>query len=141
MNFVRHQAVWTIPGARMKAGKEHRVPLASEALELLQRLHEARTGDLIFPGAKQGRPLSDMSLTAVLRRMGRDDLTVQGFRSTFRDWAAECTDTPREVAEAALAHTLSDKVEAAYRRSDLFEKRGVLMTEWATYCTGNKPAS
>lgn len=128
------QAVWTIPSERMKAGVEHRVPLAPAALVLLKTLHEQRSGDFVFPGTKKDRPLSNMSLLMVLRRMERDDLTAHGFRSTFRDWAAECTDTPREVAEAALAHTLADKVEAAYRRTDFFDKRRKLMDEWAGYC-------
>ncbi len=129
------QAVWTIPAERMKAEKEHRVPLTQPALTILDEMQKQRAGDYIFPGLKAGHPLSNMSLLAVLKRMGRHDLTVHGFRSTFRDWAAECTDTPREVAEAALAHALSNKVEAAYRRSDLFDKRRTLMVDWAGYCT------
>ena len=125
-------ALWVIPADRMKAGREHRIPLSSSALELLRVL--PRTSDLIFPGARQGRPLSDMSLTAVLRRMGRDDITVHGFRSSFRDWCSECSNFPREVCEHALAHSLVDKVEAAYRRGDLIEKRALLMQAWANYC-------
>lgn len=126
--------VWTIPGERMKARREHRVPLSSFALTLLKsipRLHER-----IFPGRKQDTALSDMSLTAVLRRMGRADITVHGFRSTFRDWCAEsvANSFPREVCEHALAHSLPDKVEAAYRRGDLLEKRVKLMQAWADYC-------
>lgn len=128
-------ALWTIPAARMKAGSEHRVPLSSQAVSLLRDAAKQRVGDLVFPGARAGKPLSDMSLTAVLRRMERGDLTVHGFRSTFRDWAADRTDVPREVAEAALAHTLENKVEAAYRRSDLFEKRRALMDWWGQFCT------
>ena len=100
--------------------------------ELLRAL--PRTGELIFPGAVAGRPLSDMSLTAVLRRMERGDLTVHGFRSTFRDWAAEQTAYPSEVVEMALAHTIGNKVEAAYRRGDLLDKRRRLVADWATYC-------
>jgi len=130
------QATWTIPDERMKAGKEHRVPLSPPAVALLRELYDTRRGELVFPGARGGRPLSDMSLTAVLRRMERGDVKVHGFRSTFRDWTADCTNAMREVAEAALAHTLNNKVEAAYRRSDLFEKRQELMAEWASYCTG-----
>jgi integrase len=128
--------VWTVPGERMKAGREHRVPLSDPALAILaaMRLPGAVPDALIFPGAKAGSPLSDMSLTAVLRRMSRGDFTAHGFRSTFRDWAAEETSFPREVAEAALAHTIKDRVEAAYRRGDALEKRRALMTAWAVYC-------
>ncbi len=129
-------AVWTVPAERMKMGKEHRVPLAPQAIALLKEMQARRTGEYIFPGAKAGCTLSNMALISVLRRMKRGDLTVHGFRSTFRDWAAECTDLPREVPEAALAHTISNKVEAAYRRTDLFDKRRVLMGEWAAYCAG-----
>jgi len=122
--------IWTIPAARMKAGKEHRVPLSAAALALLGQSGEAE--ELIFGSeAKPGSPISDMSMTAVLRRMGRDGITVHGFRSTFRDWAGETTGFPREVIEAALAHRLKDKAEAAYARSDLFEKRRALMDAWA----------
>jgi integrase len=126
--------VWTVPAARIKAGKEHRVPLSRPALDLLQRLHADRNGPYIFPGAKAGKPLSNMALLMALRRLGRGDLTTHGFRSTFRMWAAEQTNFPREVAEQALAHSLPDKVEAAYQRSDLFEKRRKLMDAWADYC-------
>jgi len=126
--------VWTIPAARMKAGMEHRVPLSGRALDILQRLHADQTGSYVFPGAKAGKPPSHQAMLQVLRRMGRGDLTVHGFRSTFRMWAAEQTNFPREVAEQALAHSLPDKVEAAYQRSDLFEKRRRLMEEWARYC-------
>ena len=125
-------ALWSIPGERMKAGKAHVVPLSDAALELLRAL--PRTGELIFPGAVAGRPLSDMSLTAVLRRMERGDLTVHGFRSTFRDWAAEQTAYPSEVVEMALAHAIGNKVEAAYRRGDLLDKRRRLMADWAKFC-------
>ena len=97
-----------------------------------------RTSDYVFPGGKAGKPLSNMAMTEVLRRMGRRDITVHGFRSTFRDWAAERTNFPSEVVEMALAHAVGDKVEAAYRRGDLFEKRRRLMAEWASYC--NAPA-
>ena len=122
--------LWTIPAARMKAGKEHRVPLTDAALALLgsQEDNEA----LVFGSeTKAGKPISDMSMTAVLRRIGRDRITVHGFRSTFRDWAGETTAFPREVIEAALAHGLKDKTEAAYARSDLFDKRRDLMETWA----------
>jgi integrase len=127
--------LWTIPATRMKAGKEHRVPLAEPMLAILESMKTIRLGDFVFPGGKAGKPLSNMAMAMVVRRLGRGDLTVHGFRSTFRDWAAECTNFPREVAEMALAHTLSDKVEAAYRRGDLFEKRRQLMEAWAKHCT------
>lgn len=128
-----HDGVWTIPGSRMKAGREHSVPLSARARALLAAQPKLVDG-YIFPGVRYDRPLSDMSLTAVLRRMGRGDITVHGFRSTFRMWAAEATTYPREVCEHALAHSLPDKVEAAYQRSSLFEKRVALMREWADFC-------
>jgi len=124
-------ATWTVPAERMKAGREHRVPLSPRAVELLQALPTFEGTDLIFPGARGG-PLSDMSVSAVTRRM-KVDAVPHGFRSSFRDWAAESTAYPREVAEAALAHTIPDEVEAAYRRSDLFGKRRKLMAEWAAF--------
>ena len=127
-------AVWTIPADRMKASREHRVPLSKPALALLHELHEHRASEFIFPSAKPSRPLSNMAMLKLLERMNRADLTVHGFRSTFRDWAAERTNFPREVAEHALAHSLPDKVEAAYRRGDLFEKRRLLMNEWSKFC-------
>jgi integrase len=129
--------LWTIPSSRMKAGKEHRVPLSAPALRLLASL--PREGDLIFHGAKLTGPLSDMSLTAVLRRLNRGDITVHGFRSTFRDWGSEAEGNAfsREVCEHALAHSLPDKVEAAYRRGDLLEKRISLMEQWGKYCVSN----
>ena len=126
--------LWTIPADRMKAGREHRVPLSRWAQKLLKEL--PRLSDYIFPGVRYDRPLSDMSLTAVLRRMGRVDITVHGFRSTFRMWVAEATTYPREVCEHALAHSLPDKVEAAYQRSDLFEKRNKLMNDWSDFIGG-----
>ncbi|HEY8383452.1 MAG TPA: tyrosine-type recombinase/integrase [Microvirga sp.] len=126
------RGVWTIPASRMKAGREHRVPLSPRACEILTRMAEVRTGEYVFPGQRPGRPLSQMALMMLLRRLGLE-VTAHGFRSAFRDWAAEQTSVPREVAEAALAHTLEDKVEAAYRRSDLFEKRRELMNDWAAY--------
>ena len=131
--------LWTIPGERMKAKSEHTVPLSDVALNLLR--NQSRESALVFPGARAGRPLSDMSLTAVLRRMGRGDLTAHGFRSTFRDWAAEQTAYPSEVVEMALAHTITNKVEAAYRRGDLIEKRRRLMADWAKFCATVAPAA
>lgn len=128
--------VWTVPGERMKAGREHRVPLSPQAVAVLKGMVKLRRGDSewVFPGARDGRPLSSMALLMLLRRMERGDLTSHGFRSTFRDWCAEQTAFAREVAEAALAHTIGDKVEAAYRRGDLFDKRRRLMVAWADYC-------
>jgi integrase len=127
-------ALWTIPPERMKAKKEHRVPLSKQTLAILRRLHKHRAGEFVFMGARPGKPLSNMALLTLLERVGHADLTVHGFRSTFRDWAAERTNFPREVAEHALAHSLPDKVEAAYRRSDLFEKRCQMMEVWSRYC-------
>lgn len=125
-------SVWTVPASRIKAKREHRVPLTPVARTLLGDRGEAST--LVFPSpADPARPLSDMTLTAVLKRMKRDDITVHGARSTFRDWAGETTSHPREVIEAALAHQLKDKAEAAYARGDLFTKRRKLMDDWADF--------
>jgi integrase len=124
--------IWTIPGARMKAGREHRVPLSDRAVEILQAL--PREGDFVFPGGRVGRPLSNMAMLELLRDMRGKGSTVHGFRSTFRDWAAEQTSYPNELCEIALAHGVSDKTEAAYRRGDMFEKRRRLMVDWAHYC-------
>lgn len=127
--------VWTIPADRIKAGREHRVPLSPEAVSLFESLGGIRNEGHVFAGRKQDRPLSNMAMLVLLRRMNRADITVHGFRSSFRDWCAEQTAYPREVAEAALAHAVGDKVEAAYRRSDLFDKRRQMMDQWARYCT------
>lgn len=124
---------WTIPAGRMKAGKEHAIPLSDAALNILESLPRMGGTDLVFPGTK-GQPLSDMTMAAVLKRMGRGDLTVHGFRSTFRDWAGEISNHPREVIEHALAHQLKDAAEAAYARGTLYEKRRRLMADWARYC-------
>jgi integrase len=130
----RANNTWTIPGGRMKAGVDHRVPLTDRCLEILDRAQALSDGGrFVFPGRKPSKPLSNMVFLMVLRRMKRDDLTAHGFRSTFRDWSAERTNAPRAVCEAALAHTLRDKTEAAYNRSDLFERRRVLMSSWATF--------
>ena len=135
-------ATWTVPGDRIKAGREHRVPLAPAAEAVLKRAATlADGGPFVFPGRRQGRPLSNMALLMVLRRLGRTDITAHGFRSSFRDWAAERTSVPRVVAEAALAHVIPDKVEAAYFRSDLFDQRRVLMASWATFVTSKPPAT
>lgn len=125
-------AIWTIPAERMKAGKEHRSPLSPEAVALLEALPRIDGSATVFPNTK-GAALSDMTLTAVLRRMGRP-VTAHGFRSSFRDWAGETTAYPREVIEHALAHQLKDKAEAAYARGTLFDKRRRLMADWAKYC-------
>jgi integrase len=127
------ERLWTIPAERMKAGREHRVPLTDAMLVIVEKMGTIRAGEFVFPGGKRGRPLSSMALLMTLRRMGRGDLTVHGFRSTFRDWAAESTAFPAEVAEMALAHTVGDKV-AAYRRGDLFQKRRQIMEAWARFC-------
>jgi integrase len=128
------QDVWTIPGDRMKMGVAHRVPLSQRAIEILEEMRALRRDDdYVFPGAKSGRPLSNMVFLMLLRKLGRDDITAHGFRSTFRDWCAERTEVLGEVAEAALAHAVGSKVEAAYRRGDLFDKRRVLMARWASF--------
>jgi integrase len=123
--------VWCIPGKRMKGRREHRVPLSKRALELLASI--PREGDFLFPGARLGAPLSNMAMLELVRDM-RPGATVHGFRSSFRDWAADKTNYPNHVVEMALAHAVGDKVEAAYRRGDLFDKRRRLMTDWASYC-------
>jgi integrase len=131
--------IWTIPASRMKAEKEHRVPLSGRAVEILKSLPREDGNDHVFIGPKAGGPLSNMAMAAVLRRMGRSHITVHGFRSTFRDWAAERTNFPREIVEAALAHAIDNKVEAAYRRGDLFEKRCRLIEAWAKFCGSRRP--
>jgi integrase len=136
--FDLDRAIWTVPAGRMKAAREHRVPLSPRALRIVADLEDNRTSDFVFPGEKAGCPLSGMSLEMVLRRMKIEDATVHGFRSSFRDWAAECTNFPNEVCEAALAHVIGNKAEAAYRRGDLFDKRRKLMDAWAAYCGTTK---
>jgi len=118
----------------MKAGREHRAPLGDAALAILRTMAEVRSGKYVFPGAGVNRPLSQMAMLMLLRRMGCDGFTVHGFRSAFSDWCAEQTAFPSEVREMALAHTVGDKVEAAYRRGDLFEKRRQLAEAWARFC-------
>ncbi len=140
------QKIWLVPAARMKAGREHRVPLSPAAIAVLERVKAwqregvIQDGRFVFPGARAGRPLSNMAQLELLRRSDRADVTVHGFRSSFRDWAAERTNYPRDVAEMALAHVIPDKVEAAYRRGDLFEKRRRLMIDWAKFCGTAAPA-
>ncbi len=126
--------LWVIPAERIKMSKEHRVPLSSAALDLLNALPRMDDSALVFPSANPGKSMSDMTLTAVLRRMERGDITAHGFRSTFRDWAAEATNYPSDMAEMALAHAIGDKVEAAYRRGDMLLKRFRMMNDWAAYC-------
>jgi integrase len=130
--FDLDAAQWTIPAKRMKAGVEHRVPLSSAAITLLKALHRFAGNPYVFPGAKRNQPLSNMSMLEMLRGM-RDGLTVHGFRSAFRDWCSETTLHPDTIAEMALAHTQRDKVVAAYRRGDGFERRKQLMQQWADY--------
>lgn len=129
------KAVWTVPACRMKAGREHRVPLSPRALDILRKI-KGLGGAWVFPASK-GRQLSGMAMAILLRQIHPDE-TVHGFRSVFRDWAANCTSHPHEVCEMALAHTTANKAEAAYRRSDFFEERRRLMEEWADYCAGEE---
>lgn len=130
-------ATWTVPAERMKAGRDHVVPLSAQAVALFERMKLHRRGDseLVFPGSKRAKPLSDMTLTKALRDMGQA-VTAHGFRSTFRDWIAEQTTWPAELAEAALAHVVADKSIAAYQRGTMLEKRREMMTAWADYCEG-----
>lgn len=128
--------IWTVPAVRMKAHREHRVPLSPRALAILAEMQSARTGDgFVFPGRKPGTALSNMAFLMLLRRVGRADLTAHGFRATFKTWASERTSVQNEIVEASLAHVIGDKVEQAYMRGDLFEKRRRLMQQWATFCT------
>lgn len=126
---------WTIPASRMKANREHRVPLSSNVVNLLERLPRIEGSPFVFPGTRTAKPISNMAMLMALRRMNRGDLTMHGFRSTFRDWAAENTHYPREICEMALAHAVATGAEAAYWRSDVFAKRRALMADWATYAT------
>ena len=126
-------AVWTLPKHRMKARKEHRVPLSKAAIQLLNEMAELRTSDYVFAGQKPNKPLSNMALTMLMRRM-KVDAVPHGFRSAFRDWCGDETSFPREIAEAALAHNVGNEVEQSYRRSDALERRRSLMEAWAGYC-------
>ena len=132
--------LWHVPKDRMKAGVAHTVPLSAQAVALVKRLHEARTGGFVFPGEKKDKPLSGMAMEMLLRRMKVTDATVHGFRSSFRDWCGDKTNFSRELAEAALAHKVGDDTERAYRRSDALEKRRRLMQAWADYVTSGSPA-
>ncbi|WP_281718925.1 tyrosine-type recombinase/integrase [Pandoraea apista] len=138
--FDLTKGIWTIPAERMKMRKEHRIPLSSRATALIKAQQEVQRSSYVFSGARKGKPLSNMAMLQVLERMKRSDITVHGFRSTFRDWAGETTHYPREVCEAALAHGIKDKAEAAYARGDLFDKRTGLMRDWDEYC-GRRPAA
>ena len=131
--FDLRNAVWTVPATRMKGGREHRVPLPARVVQILLDLESVRTCEFVFAGIKSGRPLSNMALLMLLRDI-RPGITTHGFRSTFKDWCAECTPTPNYISEAALAHVVADKVEAAYRRADLLVKRRQLMELWSGYC-------
>lgn len=133
--FDLEAGLWTLPKQRMKAYREHVVPLPRRALRIIRRCAQLRLRDpaLVFPGLRRGQPLSDMTLTKLLKAMG-EPYTAHGFRSSFRDWVSEETNHPSDVAEAALAYTIANKTEAAYRRGNLLEKRRVMMAEWADYC-------
>jgi integrase len=134
---------WTVPADRMKARREHRVPLSARTVAILKDMPTALRGDNdngnahVFPGPRAGKPLSNMAFLMLLRRMELDDLTVHGFRATFKTWASERTSFQNEIVEAALAHVIGDKVEQAYRRGDMFEKRRRLMQQWAIFCTAS----
>jgi integrase len=128
--------VWTVPATRIKAGREHRVPLSPRAVGIIEAMQAVRVSDYVFPGYRAERPLGDMALHLVRERM-EIPYTVHGFRSTFRDWCGEATNFPREIAEAALAHIVGDETERAYRRGDALEKRRKLMDAWAAYCEPN----
>ena len=125
--------IWTVPANRMKAGREHRVPLSERAVAILRQLADIKTGDFVYPGQRKNRRLSNMAIFMMLRRM-KANVTVHGFRSSFRDWAGNETSYPRDLIETALAHVIGDKAEQAYRRSDALEKRRKLMETWASYC-------
>jgi integrase len=130
--------VWVVPASRMKAGREHRVPLSGRAVTVLRELETVKSGEFVFPGQARNKPLSNMAMEMMLRRMNIHNATVHGFRSSFRDWAGNVSNFPRELIETALAHVIGDKAEQAYRRSDALEKRRKLMDAWAAYCTSPK---
>jgi integrase len=134
-------ALWTVPAGRMKAGVEHDVPLSSRALAIVKKMRESRSGDFVFPGHKPSKPMSALAFKMLLRRMKIVGASAHGFRSAFRDWAGDCTDHPCDVVEAALAHTIKNKTEAAYRRSTALEKRRALMADWAAYLARETPAA
>ena len=132
--FDLEAGLWTVPADRMKARREHRVPLSRRALAIVNRLAEARTGEFVSSGQRSGKPLSSMALLMLLRRMGRADITAHGFRSAFSDWASEVSPFSSELRETALAHTIGNKAEAAYRQGDALEKRRSMMEAWAQWC-------
>ena len=132
--------IWALPAERMKAGREHRVPLSTRAVAILVKMKEAAEGEFVFPGRKRERPLSNMALEMFLRRL-QSKYTTHGFRSSFRDWAGNETTFPRELAEHSLAHAIGDKAEQAYRRSDALARRRELMDAWAHYCEGEAGAN
>lgn len=138
--FDLPNGVWTVPAAAMKANREHRVPLSARALEILKAMEAERTSEFVFPSYDKG-PLSTNAMLALLERMGHADITVHGFRSSFRDYAGEVSNAPHEVCEAALAHTVRNAAEAAYRRGDMIAKRRALMEAWATWCEPKPTAS
>jgi integrase len=133
--------LWAIPAERMKGTRDHRVPLTPSAIQLVSEMADIKLNEFIFPGTKPGRPLSNMALLTLLKRMGYGHVTVHGFRSTFRDWAAECTSHPGEAAELALAHSVPNAVEAAYRRGDMLAQRRELLIEWERHCLSSELAS
>ena len=138
--FELGAGLWTIPAERMKARKEHRVALSKRALAIVRELSAARSSEFVFPGQKPGKPLSNMALLMLLDRMGRGGvITAHGFRSTFSDWASEVSPFSSELRESALAHTIGNKAEAAYRRGDALEKRRTMMEAWATWCEPKEP--
>jgi integrase len=126
--------IWVVPARRMKADKEHRVPLSDGTVAILEQMQVIRQSDYVFPGRLEGRPIGDNTIWRLAKEAAGSDITIHGLRSSFRDWAAERTSFPREVAELALAHSIPNAVEAAYRRGDLFDKRRRLMDAWAAYC-------
>jgi integrase len=132
------RAIWTVPASRMKAGREHRVPLSGRAVAILKGLAMSHGGDFIFAAQERNKPLSNMAMDMMLRRMKREGVTVHGFRSSFRDWAGNVSSFPREVAETALSHVIGDKAEQAYRRSDALDKRRKLMEAWSAFCEPRK---
>ncbi|MDE3140375.1 MAG: tyrosine-type recombinase/integrase [Pseudomonadota bacterium] len=138
--FDMQESVWIVPAARMKAQREHRIPLTPRALEIVQQAMQERTVGYLFPGLKPDKPITTAALSRVLTRMKRDTITVHGFRSTFRDWVGEATAHSGEVAEQALAHRITNQVEAAYRRGDMLDRRRVLMTDWENFAEG-QPAT
>jgi|CXWL01.1.fsa_nt_gi integrase len=134
--FDLEQQVWTIPASRMKAKREHRVPLTPAMIDLVEAAGKLEPNDLLFPSTKKDRALSDSAFKVLMLRLGHAKITAHGFRSAFRDWCSERTEYPHEVAEMALAHVIANRTEAAYRRGDLFEKRRALMQAWENYCDG-----